>query len=370
MKILQLISSRGFFGAENVLVQLAAELERKKNCHVISGVIKNLATPHMEVVDESKKKDIETICFPCKGKFDLQTIFHLRRFIKKKEINLVHSHGYKSNLYSFFASLGLPVALVATCHNWLGDDAKMKFYSSLDRFFLRKFSYVVAVSSDVENNIIQSKVVSSKVSIVRNGIDLSRFEKKLEPPTALKSSLGIPKKHLVIGTVGRISPEKGLRHLLNLTNIIEKDCPETSFLIVGDGDLRKKLQADFDKPNIIFTGLRSDLPELYSCMDIFVLPSLTEGLPMVLLEAMYSRLPVVATRVGYVPQVVKDKETGFLVAPGDEDDLRAKLLYLIGKPEERQLMGQKGHTVVKESFSSARMAGEYLKVYQKALGAG
>ena len=144
-------------------------------------------------------------------------------------------------------------------------------------------------------------------------------------------------------------------------------CPDTSCLFVGDGDLRQALQSQHDKSNIIFTGLRKDLPELYACMDVFVLPSLTEGLPMVLLEAMGSKLPVIATRVGFIPNVVKDGETGYLVSPGNEEELKERLLQLLNDSEKRKLMGENGFLRVKADFSSSRMADEYMVIYRKAI---
>lgn len=364
MKILQLISSSGYFGAENVLVQLATELDQNENCHVVTGVIKNLSTPHVEVVDQSKKKGIETAVFPCSGKFDYKTVLQLRKFIKTNKIDIIHTHGYKSNLYSFFASLGVSVKLVATCHNWLGDNPKMKLYASVDRFFLRRFAFVAAVSRAVQEKALQSNIAPKKVRIIRNGIALSRF-KEQEFSTGFKKYLGIPENHLVVGTVGRLSSEKGHRHLLNIVDALIKEYPQATFLIVGDGTLRKELQRGFNQENIIFIGLRNDLPELYNCMDIFVLPSLTEGLPMVLLEAMASYLPVVVTRVGDVPKVVVENETGFIVDPGDEEAMKKCLLTLLDDSEKRKRMGQKGYQRVKEGYSSSQMAREYLQVYQK-----
>lgn len=366
MKVLQLISSSGYFGAENVLVQLAAVLNRDDTCHVVTGIIKNLATPHVEVVDQSKQKGIETAIFPCAGKFDYKTVVQLRKFIKKNQIDIVHSHGYKSNLYSFFASLGLSVKLVATCHNWLGDNPKMKLYASLDRFFLRRFASVVAVSRAVQKKILQSNISSKRVCVIRNGIDLSRFTEQ-DFSTNFKKELGIPENHLVIGTVGRLSSEKGHRHLLNIAEALEEEYPQITFLIIGDGILRAELQQSFNKKNIIFTGLRNDLPELYNCMDIFALPSLTEGLPMVLLEAMASSLPVVVTRVGDVPKVVLEGETGLIVDAGDEEAMKKCLLTLLGDSEKRKKMGRKGYQRVKEEFSSSQMAREYIQVYRNCL---
>ncbi len=366
MNVLQLISSLGFFGAENVLVQLAGELYKNPECTPVSGVIKNIATPHLEVIEACLEKGIESVIFSCRSKFDFKTIITLRKYVKSRHINIIHSHGYKADMYSYFAALGLPVKRIATCHNWLGDDPKMKFYAALDKFFLRNFSHVVAVSVDVQKQLLQSSIPSSHVSLIKNGVDIDRFAMPKDGGN-LKSALGISPDNLVIGTVGRISVEKGHRHLLNIADDIEKECPGTTFLVVGDGDLRPKLQNEFDQPNIIFTGLRNDLPALYACMDIFVLPSLTEGLPMVLLEAMASRLPVVASDVGFISHVVEEGMSGFLVAPGDEQGLKDRLMQLLKDSGQRTSMGEKGFLQVKKEFSSMQMAREYISVYRKAM---
>lgn len=366
MKILQLISSKGYFGAENVLVQLANELNKRDDCQIVGGVIKNLSNPHDEVAVECQARGIEAICFPCVGKFDFNTLSLLRQYAKNRRIDVIHSHGYKSNLYSFFATLNLPVALVATCHNWVGDAPKMKFYAALDRFFLKQFSHVAAVSLEVKNKIVLSKIPEANVNLVLNGVDVERFA-DCNLSSQAKEKLGIPGNQIVIGTVGRISSEKGHIHLCNAFKSLHRQFPETSLLIVGDGDLREELQIKFRDPSIIFTGLRNDIPKLYQCMDIFALPSLTEGLPMVLLEAMSSRLPVVATKVGYVPQVILENQTGLLVEPGDEEGLRRDLSQLVEDRKKRKRFGQLAEKRVKENFSAAEMARQYFKIYRNSM---
>ncbi len=366
MKILQLISSKGYFGAENVLVQLAVQLNKGNGFNPIVGVIENLATPHREVVDESLKKGITAVIFPCQGKFDFKMILQLRRYIREQGIEIIHSHGYKSNLYSFFSTIGLKKGLVATCHNWLGDKPKMKFYTALDLFFLRRFSHAVAVSPDVRKKMLQSGIPAEKVSFIGNGIDTDPFENTVLSNNA-KAKLGIPEHHTVVGTVGRISQEKGHVYFLNTFKSIKAEFPDITFLIIGDGPLLGELQEKFDNPSIIFTGLRKDLAELYKCMDIFVLPSLTEGLPMVLLEAMASCLPVVATSVGSVPDVIVNEETGLLAQPGQEEALRECLLYLLKNKDKRRGMGLKGCVRIKEEYSAAKMANGYKSVYLASL---
>src|SRR5574341_2309635 len=208
VKVLQLISSGGFFGAENVMLQLVSELAEKRSYYPVAGVIENQGNPHVEVAEKCREHGIETAVFSCKGKFDYKTIVQIREYIKKNGIGVIHSHGYKSNLYSFFASLGLSRHLVATCHNWLGDDAKMKFYASLDRFILRRFHKIIAVSEPVKKRIIESGVPIGTVGTVQNGISLDRFD-STQRTNNIKPPLGIPDDSIVIGTVGRLSPEKG-----------------------------------------------------------------------------------------------------------------------------------------------------------------
>jgi len=367
VKILQLISSSGFFGAENVLVQLADALQKDGSCQVVGGVIKNIETPHLEVATECGKRGIESVVFPCTGKLDLKTILLLKNYLKEHKIDIIHSHGYKSNLYSFFATILSPVKLIATCHNWLGDESKMKFYASLDRFFLRRFSAVVAVSLPVKETLLRNGISANRTRIIGNGIDLGRFETQTIS-SDVKQQFGIPESHVVIGTVGRISSEKGQIHLLKTIGRIQQQFPETTLLLVGDGDLRNNLEKEFGGANVIFTGIRNDLPALYHCMDIFVLPSLTEGLPMVLLEAMASSLPVVATRVGDVPRVMVEDETGYIEEAGDEEGLEKSLMILLSDPVKRKTMGKKGYQRVKEGFSSSQMAHEYFKIYCDVLG--
>jgi glycosyltransferase involved in cell wall biosynthesis len=367
MNILQLISSQGFFGAENVVLQLASELNKSQwGGNLTVGEFENSQSPNLELIERCRENGIATASFPCQGRIDFRAIFLLRKFIRKKKIDIVHSHGYKSNTYSLFASYGMAKGLVATCHNWLGNDLKMKSYARLDRFFLKRFKKVIAVSDAVKYRLLSSGVSSRKISVIRNGISLVPFE-PTNSGINKKDELGISASAKVIGTVSRISEEKGHRYLLNAADEITKKYKEVIFLIVGDGPLMPALQRKYDSPQIIFTGFRKDILQLYQCMDIFVLPSLNEGLPMALLEAMASKLPVVATRVGAIPQLVKDRESGFLVEPGDQDAIKLSLVSLLNNSQLAQSMGQRGYEIVKESYSAQRMAEDYLNIYKEVI---
>ena len=367
MHILQFISSGGFFGAENVILQLAQELQNKVDCSNSVGIFENLHTPHRQIAEEFRRNGIEAVTFRCRGKFDLKTVWYLRRFIQKRKINIIHSHGYKSNLYSFFASRGLSTSMVTTCHNWLGSSAKMKFYARLDKSFLKKFDKVIAVSDTVKREILYSNIPPHKVITISNGIDINRFGRNVYGDS-IRKEFGIDRDFKVIGTVGRLSEEKGHGFLLAAAEKIQQQCPKVAFLIVGDGPLMDDLRKKPDKSRVIFTGIRNDTPQIYSAMDIFVLPSLTEGLPMVLLEAMASKKPVVATKVGDVPRVLKDGETGLLIEPGSTGELADAILYLIQNEQKGKEIAERGYERVKAEFSSKIMAQRYVEVYNEVLG--
>jgi glycosyltransferase involved in cell wall biosynthesis len=362
MRILQFISSSGFFGAENVVLQLAVSLD-KLGADITVGVFNNSRNPHLELFEECHAKKIKTKSFNCRGRIDFAFVRTLREFVIDGNIDIIHSHGYKSNIYAYLATMGAPVHRIATCHNWIGSDPKMKFYAKLDRFILRKFSHIIAVSSQVSQQLLLSRVRPDKVQFINNGIDTDVFF-DAAPASALINEFGVTAENHVIVTVGRISEEKGHVFLLKAFKEISSSCPGVKLLIVGDGPLRQKLESEFAGPNIIFTGNRRDVAEIYRLMDIFVLPSLTEGLPMVLLEAMSSGKAVVASRVGEIPAVVEKNNVGVLVAPGSEMELQHAISRLLDSPVSLKESGVNAREVVKEKYSAKAMGQAYFKVYK------
>lgn len=369
MNVLHLISSNGFFGAENVLIELSRELLQTEYYPFV-GVFKNLHNPHLEVAEKAEMLGIPVKIFPCKGKLDLKTVFSLRKFIVKKRIKILHTHGYKSNLYALTASAGKNVLLFTTCHNWLGKDLKMKFYARIDKFFLNRFDRVIAVSDPVREEILLHNIHPHKVFTIYNGINLNRFNHNFRTDF-IRKEFSISGDCKVIGTVGRLTEEKGHIYLLQAAEMILRKHPETIFLIVGDGPLRQDLEmyakSICPQSAIIFTGVRDDMPELYSIMDIFVLPSLTEGLPMALLEAMASKKPVIATRVGAVPGVVQDGFSGYLVNPCDVNGLINTISALLENPQKALDISQNAYETVKKHFSSRVMAEKYRQLYREAI---
>jgi glycosyltransferase involved in cell wall biosynthesis len=366
MYILHLISSRGLLGAERVLIELSRALKLKYNCDPIVGVIKNTYNPHVEIIDEAKANHINSVIFPCNSQFDLKIIHLIRKFISNNKVEIIHCHGYKSNFYGLLASMN-KIPTITTNHNWLKSHWKLKLYCFLDSLWIRFFSKIVAVSDEIKNEMVKYKIPKDKIIVIDNGIDLGRFDKEFSVQN-IKMEFSLNGNMKIIGTVGTLGNEKGHDYLLKAAKEILQAGVPVKFLIVGDGPLRKQLEQKVSNlgltDSVVLTGFRKDIPELLSLIDVFVLPSIKEGLPIVLLEAMASKKPVIASRVGAIPKVVKHNETGILVEPRDFFALKDAIIKLIDNPEKANYLALEGYKKVKTEFSAEKMCREYYRLYK------
>lgn len=369
LKILHLISSTGLYGAERVLLELSKELKRQGHEPIV-GVIKNLYNPHTEVADEAANIGLKTAIFPCKRRFDLSLVKVIRKYVKENNIDIIHSHGYKSNFYALLAGRGIPK--VTTNHNWLTHHWKLKIYCLLDAFWIRFFDRIVAVSDKIKADMIKYGVPEKKIEVIYNGVDIDRFKNiPEENKLALKISLGIKEGEKVVGTIGALKVEKGHTYLLKAAQKVLKDYKAVKFLIVGDGYLREDLENEVKylgiENNVIFTGYRNDVPELLSIMDIFVLPSLKEGLPMVLLEAMIARCKIIATKVGAIETVINKDENAILIQKQDIEAFVKALISFISNSHQSLRLSSSDNGSSALKFSSKTMAKNCCQVYKACL---
>lgn len=365
LQILQLISSAGFFGAENVLLELSAELKRLGHSVTI-GIFKNLHSPNLELLEKAKEYSLNTQVFECNGRFDLKTVSMISSYVRENSVDIIHSHGYKSNIYAVLSNIKNKKPLVSTCHNWINSNARMGFYTFLDKLFLKRFDAVISVSTPVNELLLKSGISKKKISLIENGVNLERFQVNGNGEN-LRKEFGIDMTHKIIGSVGRLTEEKGHTYFLKAAKKILDLNNNCFFMIIGDGELRKKLEDEAKdlgiNKRIIFTGKRTDIPELLSVMDIFVLPSLTEGQPMALLEAMAAKKPVIATTVGDIPKILKNGELGILAPPCNPAVIAEKTLFYLKDADNAKKYASAAYSEVTEKYSSGRMAKEYLAIY-------
>jgi len=365
MKVLMLVSTRGFFGAENAVLELSKQLIAfKYEPHI--GILENSLGHHRALEEHAQKNNLIVKVFRCNGKFDISTVFGIRKYLKANHISLIHSQGYKSNFYSFLSSLNTATKKITTCHNWLGKSAKMKFYKYLDKLLLNRFDKIVAVSDALKKEILESKIPSEKILVIDNGIDIDRFQ-PASGINGMRKSLGIEDDEKTVGTVGRLIDEKGHEYLLKAAQEVLRNYPKAKFIIVGDGHLRSNLESIAKElrleRNVIFTGIRREIPAIIHAMDIFVMPSLNEGLPFAILEAMAARRPVIASNVGAIPKLIQDGHTGLLIEPADAAQLSDSIIKLLRDEKKADLLAGNAYEKVKKEFSAQKMAEKYVAAY-------
>ncbi|MGB7543159.1 MAG: glycosyltransferase, partial [Burkholderiales bacterium] len=301
-----MLSSTGFHGAEN----MAAELIRGLSAEGVEnyvGTFWNNESSNTEIIRAAGDAVRDAVVFKCRGKWDWRTVFSLRNYVQKHRINIIHSHKYKTNLYAAVSSLGLRCLLISTCHNWLLTDAKLRLYAALDKRVLRAFDKIVGVSQEVLDEL-RRHIAHEKTVKIDNGVDIAKFSGRISKHEA-KARLGLLDRR-VVGFVGRLSRDKAVSSLLRAVELLKDQAISVDVLIVGEGEQEVGLRTEADAlgigERVHFLGQRHDTPQLYAAMDIFVLPSLKEAFPMVVLEAMAAGVPVIATRVGDIPYILGD----------------------------------------------------------------
>jgi glycosyltransferase involved in cell wall biosynthesis len=366
MTILQLISSEGLYGAENLLLTLAGAVTRLGHLCLV-GVFHDGRAAHVEVAQRAADTGLPVRVIPCASRWDHKALGSIRTVLERDRVSVLHAHGYKADIYGFAAARGRRVALVSSCHNWPSRHPLMRAYAALDRVMLRAFDGIVAVSEPVEAALRRWGVPANRLRRLANGVEVERF-RNARP--ALRSELGCSSEHLV-GFVGRLAAGKGGELLLEAAQRICTDRPDTRFVFVGDGPLRTEWEALAARLGLAaratFTGTRFDMPEVYASFDLVVLPSFDEAVPMCLLEAMAAGKPVVATRVGSVDAIVTPDKTGLLVEAGDVQGLERAIRRVLEDSALASRLARNGHDHVVREFSSDSLALRYAEVYQQAL---
>ena len=250
----------------------------------------------------------------------------IHAFLKQGAFDVVHSHGYFADIMAVPAARMLGIPHMATCHGFIGNDRSLRCYNRMDRLVLRFSSRIIAVSDDIRNELVSCGIRANRLRVIRNAVaSRNGTGPDSQVRSAVRYELGIPAHDFVIGYLGRLSPEKGLVHLIDACGLLKRAGVHLKLLLAGEGPQREELliraASEGLEDRIVFSGFRSDTERLLQAMDVFVLPSLTEGTPMALLEAMAAGLPAVASAVGGVPDVLEQDTNGLLVRPSSAEDI-------------------------------------------------
>ncbi|MBP2678926.1 MAG: glycosyltransferase [Deltaproteobacteria bacterium] len=365
-RLLYLIVDLPVGGAEIQLLNLVRHLDRDRYSPVVLCIGKN-----GPIGEEIAKEGVPVteLGLLRKGGGDRRIVTLLREFLRREKISLVHSHLYHANYFGRLAAFRERIPAVCTIHNTY---AHPKIHRRLiNRWLARKTARIIAVSGPVREDIIRYDGVDpSKVVVIPNGVDPGRFDIPLTRVEA-RERLGIPAEHFLIGTVGRLEEQKGLRYLVDAVRMLRERGKNAFLLVAGSGREEVRLREQATRGGIedavFFLGARRDVPDLYRAMDVFALSSLWEGGPITLLEAMASGLPVVATPVGFVPEVVRDGVNGFLVPARDPAMLGEALWRVREDPVRAAEIGREGRETVRDRYTHRHLAEKVMAVYEEVL---
>jgi len=309
---------------------------------------------------------------------DSLAFLDLLRLIRRKRPHIVHTNSTKAGFLGRLAAKVAGVAVIIfTAHGFFlyepfWTKTTRLFYTFVERLGGILSDVVIAVSEADRQKIIRYKVVQpNRIVIIHNGLEIDALNKAFDTTIINQNNIELSDNDTIIGMVANFYPIKGLQFFIEAAEQVKHIFPEVKFIIVGDGEQRPELEklrsALGLNSYVLFLGQRDDVPKILPLFDVFVLPSVKEGLPYALLEAMAAARPVVATTVGGVPEVVVDGQTGLLVPPGNPEALARAIIALLQDPERAHAMGQAGRKRVLEHFTVERMVAETERVYQELL---
>jgi glycosyltransferase involved in cell wall biosynthesis len=361
-RVLHLRSSCGLYGAEGVIHGLVRSYAGPSTVLCLADA----REPHTELCDLLAAEGRDAGTLSSRGALDPALIFRFAAAVRRIRPDVIHTHDYKSDTVAWLAARlpGARLPLVATMHGVVRTSAALRRYERLDARVLRRFAAVAAVSDGTMEIGLEYGIPRARLTLVPNGVDTAAF--RPSPRAEARRLLGIPPDGPLIGVVGRLSEEKGQRILLEAFSRGEGLSP-ARLAVVGDGPTAADLKA-IAGARVHFLGRREDMPGVYPAFDVLALPSLTEGLPLTILEAAACGVPAVASRVGDVHKAVVASRTGVLVPPADAAALADALADILADENRREAMGRAARAHVTEHFSEGAMAAAYAAIYRKVTG--
>ena len=359
--------SSGLYGAEQVILALAQHVDRKR-FNFLLVCLQDKQGSAQPLIQRAKEFGIQVEVVAVCSAFDRKAVKALRTILRDRAIHILHTHDFKSTLFGMLSSINMSVKRVATVHGSIKHSLKIRTSLFLEEQILRyMFDRTIAVAEDIQLHLRRKGFREEQIRLIPNGIDLSLFDSQLST-IGKQDSRRVGKEAPVFGVVGRLVSEKGHVVFLNALSRIKQNHGNVLALVVGSGPLMEEIQNEIRrlglKENVILCGVRDDMPAVYRQIDCIVIPSLREGLPYVLLEAMASKIPVVASRVGDIPRLIRHGETGYLVPPENVDELQKHMMMVLENPDLSAKLAESGYRLVRDGFSATRMVNEVEEVYE------
>ena len=302
-----------------------------------------------------------------RGPLDRNVVRECIKVCKERNVDIWHGHDYKSNALGLLVKRYHPMHLVTTAHGWVRFTAKTPLYYCIDRFCMKRHERVICVSQDLQQRCAKLGIKDENLTLIDNAIVVEDYD-PTPATTAERRRFGFDDQHVILGAVGRLSEEKGFDHLINAVYRLIRSGHLVGLLIAGEGHLKDALQKQIDElqlqNHVQLVGFLKDPRELYRAIDMYVLSSLREGLPNVVLEAMASGRAVVTTNVNGIPRLVTSGENGIVVQSDSVDELFSGIRGVLESDEQRAMLSAAGRKTVEQKFSFGKRMEKVVDVYR------
>lgn len=368
IKVLQLGTPSGLYGAERWILALIRSLPVGQQIDWWVGAIKDEPWQQVQLCQEAEASGFKTIIFESIGKISFHAVGLVRQFIRKNGIDILHTHGYKTDLIGVLATQGTACKIVTTPHGWTKKpDLKLLCYEIMDRFLFPFCDAVVPLSKAMADPLRFIPGLTRKLHLIQNGVDILEIEAIDSVAEEMRRWKG--EGALIAGYIGRLITGKGIETLLSA--LAAPGMENWRLAIIGDGEKGEELKSLSQRlglcDRVIFFGFRPDRLSFLKGFDAFVLPSESEGIPRCLMEAMAARVPVVASDIPGCRYLVDHKRTGLLFETNNTGKLTQALLSLGSDPQFVQALVNAAYTHVNTYYSASRMTIEYSLLYERLL---
>jgi len=368
-RVLSIIDTRNVGGPGRGIFQFLEHVQ-EDDIDFVLCCFQYARSEETEFMQEARRRGVKLRLLREHFRFDPSCLWQAMKILREENCSLLESHGYKSHILAFLLSRLKVLPWVSTSHGWTAEDWKVRFYHFIENFFLRFADHAIAVSPAFEQKLKRLRG-EKPTECVFNAVSASEIKGESKGQE-IREDCGCTEKTLLLGCFGRLSSEKGQAVLLKGFAEVRDEHPDSRLVFVGDGPDRQKLEQMSEKlglrDRVFFQGYRQNMRDYFDAIDLLVLPSLSEGLPYVVLEAMSLEVPVISTRVGALDLLIKDSENGWLVPAGDDAALAKKIIQVAGDRDLLQSVGTKGKERLYPEFSPDRRAQKLLAIYQSLGG--
>lgn len=366
VKVLHVISSTGFYGAERWILAAVRNLNPERVCSMLA--VPEDSGQSMELFHRFRELGFPAFRCPMRGRFDPGIIKQLCKLIEREKINIIHTHGYKSDIIGVITARITGTPCVATPHGFDRYDRITEFYVRLSFPFLRRCDCVTPISEGLFEDMARIGVPPAKTRLILNGVDFTEIDAvKNNPELGGLTSQGARS----IIHIGRLIERKNISALIRAFDLLWRERQDVFLSIIGEGPQEGLLKSLSDslpcKPGVRFLGYREDRLRLMRSADLVAMTSQGEGIPRCLMEAMAMEIPIAAFAIAGVDRLVLDERTGLLAPFGDVVTLKDQFIRILDNPVLALRLGGNGRKYIEQNFSAARMAQKFTELYCELL---